>query len=109
MLSPTDKQNLLQNWGDKAEALACKAEVRVYDPSSSWECYLIALNPDDENTVKCLIRPHKNAETVYEEWTLENIKSLFNENGESVIVDDEYMPQGAAQLFKNLNARKSWN
>lgn len=103
MINNMQKKKLMDAWGDKAESLACNAEVRLYDPLSSWQCFIYALNPEDEDEVKCILQIHKNAEAILESWFLKDIKSLFNENGESVIVDDEYRQQRAAELFKRLN------
>lgn len=100
MLNDRQKEKLKASWGDKASSMACMAEVRVYDPLSPWECYIYAMNPEDEDEICCLIKGFFVEVT---EWRLSEIASRFNANGEPVEVDYEYRPRRAAELFKILN------
>ncbi len=100
MLNHEQKSKLLKNWGEKASSMACRAEVRVYDPLSSWECYIYALNPDDEDEICCII---KGFFVEVCDWRLSEIASRFNADGEGVQVDHEYRPRHAAELFKILS------
>lgn len=104
----TDKQvlKLLTRWGEKAETLSCLAEVRVYDPLSSWQCYILALNPNDADMIYCIISGGKNIKPEACEWSLYELCMLYNSEGESPIVDHEYKPKLAAEIFKQLNQGK---
>jgi len=77
--------------------------VRVYDPLSSWECYIYSLNPEDDDEVDCIVKVSDKQPASIERWFLTNIKSLFNSHGEHVEVDKEFRPRKADELFKILN------
>lgn len=94
---------LKQNWGDKAESLSCMSEMRVYDPLSDWQCYIYAVNPDNEDEIMCLISGGKNIEPLTTNWTLYELNLLYNSHGEGVEIDIEYRPRRTAELFKLLN------
>jgi len=94
---------LKNNWGDKAESLACMAELRVYDPLSDWQCYIYAMNPDNEDEIMCLISGGKNVEPITTEWALSEMELLYNSDGEGVEIDKEYRPRRTDELFKILN------
>ena len=103
LLSDKQKERLKANWGEKADSLACYAEVRVYDPLSPWECYLYAMNPEDEDEVETIVKASKMMPASLERWYMTNILGLFNQDGEGVEVDEEYRPIRASELFKKLN------
>lgn len=109
MLTHNQKQKLMSSWGDKADALACLAEIRLYDPLSFWQCYLYALNPEDENEVDCIVKVGRDQPATTERWFLSNIFNLFNRFGEGVEVDIEYRPQSAFKLLKKLNELKIYD
>ncbi len=94
---------LKSSWGDKATSMACMAEVRVYDPLSSWECFIFAMNPEDEDEIECIVKVSKHQPPSVERWFVTNIKGLFNQEGEGVEVDKEYRPRRTAELFKKLS------
>ncbi len=91
---------LKNNWGDKANSMDCMVEVRVYDPLSSWECYIFAMNPDNEDEISCIIKGF--FVEIVEAWSVKEIMSRFNSEGESLQIDYEYRPRKAAELFKTL-------
>jgi len=103
MLNSAQIDKLKANWGQKADSLACYAEVRVYDPLSFWECYIFAMNPEDDDEIECIVKVGKDQPASVEKWFMTNIKGLFNSHGEGVQVDDEYRPRRAAELFKQLS------
>ena len=80
--------------------MACLAEVRVYDPMSSWECYIYALNPEDEDEICCIIKGFFVEVTT---WKLSELFQRFNVEGECPVVDYEYRPRRACDLFKILS------
>ena len=100
MITEIQKQKLKANWGDKASSMACKAEVRIYDPSSNWCCYVYAMNPQDEDEISCII---KGFEIEACEWKMCAIESMFNAQGERPVIDEEYRPRMACELFKLLS------
>jgi hypothetical protein len=108
MLNETQKAKLMLNWGAKAAAMACYAEIRLYDPISGFVCYLLALDPDDEQTAHCMIVSSAEARPNVETWTLQELAELYNEHGEGLQLDEEYRPKHAAQLFKQLYETRTW-
>lgn len=105
MLSRKQIDRLASNWGEPADSLACMAEVRVYDPLSRWECYIYAINPDDEDEVCCLINGFF-VEVC--EWRLSELSSCFNVAGYAPMVDMEYRPRRADELFKILMEKERY-
>lgn len=103
MLNNKQIEKLNANWGERADSMACYAEVRIYDPSSYWECYIYALNPEDNDEIDCIVKVGRDQPPCVERWFLTNIKGLFNSQGESVEVDNEYRPRRTAELFKKLS------
>ncbi len=97
---------LLTNWGDRAESMACKAEVKLHDPLSGYECYIYALNPADQDEISCII----NAESLeVASWRISDLSKLFNSEGEGLCQDEEYRPRMAAELFKTLSEKKGYD
>lgn len=103
MLNETQIEKLKANWGARAEALACYAEVRLFDPCSSWQCFIVAMNPDDEDEIYCIISTNPKTQPDVSVWSLVDVSLLFNSEGEGVRVDQEYRPMRAAELFKKLS------
>jgi hypothetical protein len=100
MINLKQKEKLMASWGEKASSMACMAEVRVYDPLSPWECYIYALNPEDEDEICCII---KGFFVEVCDWRLSELSNRYNADGERVQIDYEYRPRRAAELFKILN------
>jgi hypothetical protein len=100
MINSKQKEKLKASWGEKASSLSCLAEVRIYDPLSPWECYIYAMNPENEDQICCLIKGFF-VETC--EWSLSELANRFNVEGEAPVIDKEYRPRRAAELFKKLN------
>lgn len=104
MLNKKQLEKLKANWGSKAEALDCFAEVRIYDPLSSWECYILAVNPEEEDEIICIISGTHVEVCV---WNL-NLR-LFNSNGEKPHVDTEYRPRLASEVLKKLMGKQAYD
>jgi hypothetical protein len=98
-LSIAQRQKLLASWGERADSLAATAELRVYDPLSCWECFIYALNPDDQDEIACILHGFT-VETC--NWRLSELASHFNANGEAPIVDKEYRSREANVILKML-------
>jgi hypothetical protein len=102
MILPNQVRALMQNWGDKAQALDCLAYTRFYDPLSSWECYIYAVNPEDPDEILCIIHGEF---TSVEVWNIKALFTLFNAHGENLLLDQEYVAQNVRTILNNL-ARK---
>ena len=102
-ISQSTIAKLKANWGDKAEALDCKAELRVYDPLSRWVCYIFAMNPANENEIKVLVSLRPNMQPMMLECTLDDINLRYNQDGEHMEVDAEYRPRDVSTLFIKLS------
>ncbi len=100
-INPITAMRLRDNW-HRAQALACYAELRLYDECSDWQCYLLAMNPENDNEVFCIISGGKNLEPDTTLWSLHEIGMLFNANGEGVRVDTEFRRREAVEVFKRL-------
>lgn len=105
MLSNKQIETLKSSWGEKADSMGCLAEVRVYDPLSSWECYIYAINPEDEDEIMCIINGFNVEVTT---WRLSEMRLHYNAYGESPIIDKEYRPRRVAELFKKISEVRSY-
>lgn len=94
------KENLLKNWGEKADALECYVEICFYHTDSRWHCYLYALNPDDDDLVKCIITDGDYCEIA--EWSLERLLTFYDRAGEFPLIDPEFRRIRANILWKTL-------
>jgi len=103
MLSNNQKEKLKKNWGDLADNLACKAEIRVYDPLSKWECYIYAMNPDDEDEIDCIVT---GAIVFAGRWTISELFAIFNADGEFVKIDPDFVPRCAKTIYDKLKQRE---
>ncbi len=100
MLSEVIKQTLISNWGPKAQSMHCYAEVKLIHKSSNWACYVYALNPQDEDTILCLI---SNKYPYLEEWSLKELYQSYDNDGENPIIDTEFRKIRVAELFRKLS------
>jgi hypothetical protein len=105
MITHSQKEKLLANWGEKAEAMACRAEVKLHDPLSGYECYIYAMNPEDEDEVFCIIN---GIDLEISLWRISDLATRFNSEGEGLCQDKEYRPRMAAELFKTLLDEKRY-
>ncbi len=100
MLPLNVKTRLMDNWGERADAMECYCEVCFIDDLSEWKCYIFALNPEDEDTIQCIVY-HKNLVQIAE-WTLTDLHKHYNVEGEYPIIDEEFRPQKAGELFRRI-------
>lgn len=103
-LNYTQTQKLMKNWDSSNDSLHCNAEIRVYDPASSFQCYIIAMYPEDENTIYCILQTNKCSQAVATLHTVFALDAMYNENGEGLEIDTEYRPRQASEILKRLNA-----
>lgn len=69
---------------------------------SSWQCYILAVNPNDEDDIYCIISPDKNMEPEVCVWSRYVMSMLYNAVGEEVKQDTEYRPRIASEIYKQL-------
>ena len=92
---------LKDNWGEKAETLNCFAEVRFFDPLSSWACYVFAMHKD-ERLIHCLLYSDALGAEIHT-MDLEYIKTMYNEHGEPPQIDKEFRKTKVIELLRRLN------
>ena len=102
MLNPLQRKQLIENWGEKAESLDCKAFVRFFDKQSHWQCYVFALNPENFDEILCIIQAGKRGEATVTDWSLKEISLAYNSEGEAPRIDKEYRPIYVQELLKKL-------
>ena len=93
-MRPNHIEQLLLNWDRKD--LLCRAELRYFDPKSKWECFIYAINPSDEDEMKCFITGE---ESTIEEWKFSEMAKLYNQDGESPIIDLNFRPRSLATIL----------
>lgn len=100
MLTDKIKEALKINWGDKANALDCYAEVKLMDPLSSWECYIFAMSPD-EQMLMALIYTNVMGIDIYT-LSYKDLSMEYNEEGEQPIADEEFRRIKLTELVRRL-------
>ncbi len=98
MINSKQKARLLSNW-EHRETLTTNAEVRIHDPNSEWQCYLIAMNPQNDDEVYAMVVGW------YPEvcmWELSSLMASYNEDGEHPIIDNTFRPCNAGDLLRKL-------
>lgn len=100
MLSNNLKERLKQNWGEKAETLNCYAEVKLIDPLSSWACYIFGMD-NDERLINCLLYTDAMGVEIYTHY-IADIYGMYNEEGESPVIDTEYRRTRVNELLRRL-------
>lgn len=100
MLSHSQKEVLKANWGERATCMACFAEVKFIDELSGWSCYILAINPDNEDEIACIV---KGFDVELCTWSLKELYHSYNVEGESPCIDHEYRRVRASELFKRLS------
>lgn len=103
-LKPSLMERLNKNWGIRADCLECYAEARIFDPSSSWECYLLAIDPNDiDQCAVIIVDEWHNIWTI--QTTLYYLLGRYNENGELMEWDTTFVRRHAGELLKILQKR----
>ncbi len=95
-------QRLLKNWGESADSLQCKAEIRLYDAESGWECFIYAINTDDLNEIKCII--HAESLEICD-WTIEELKNCYNYCGDAPTIDYDFVPRECNEIIRSLKEK----
>lgn len=100
MINAKIKEQLKKNWGEKATALDCYAEVKLIDPLSSWACYIFAMD-ESEEVVHCLLYSDAIGVEIYTQC-MYDIQSMYNEEGEHPVVDQEFRRTRVTELLRRL-------
>lgn len=98
MFPPLIKKRLQENWGEKAETLNCYAEIKLYDPLSSWCCYIFAMDPSEE-LIHCLLYSDAMGIEIYTQC-MQYIHSMYNEEGEHPKIDYEFRRTKVEELLR---------
>lgn len=101
MLNNKSFESLKKNWGDRADSMQCRAEIRLYDPNSKWQCYIYAVNPEYLDEIQCIIRGF---DVEILTCSLQEILSCYNSEGESPRVDIDYRPIQCEEILKLLRS-----
>src|SRR6185295_19301321 len=102
MLSNKHRDALIANWGDNTESLCVYAPVRVYDAHGPWQCFLVAMNPDWQNEIFCIISSGCKSDAFIGAWSLDDMSAMYNSHGEPLEVDQEYSLKLASQIIREL-------
>jgi hypothetical protein len=97
------RNRLKSNWGDCMHAMECYAEVKLITPKARWGAYLLAMNPEDEDEIFVLweqVNP-----LPPEIYSFRDLHYLYDEEGEYPIIDEEYRPRKALNIFKRLGGK----
>jgi hypothetical protein len=103
MISEKIKQALLSNWGAKADAMDCYAEVKFIDPITHWACYIYAMNPDNDDDIACLVYDDIANRVEVCDWSMNELLNTYNREGEYPQIDHGYIRMKASELLKKLN------
>jgi len=102
MIPESIKHRLMENWGDKANAMECYAEVKFIDTMSQWCCYVYALDPSDNDTICCISPGY--GEQVHT-MSLQDLCNTYDSYGEYVFMDTEYRRMKASDLYRKIQGR----
>lgn len=102
MITELAKNKLKNNWGEKADSLNCFAEVKFIDTLSSWKCFVYAMD-DNEEEVRCLIYTDSNGLQLHT-CCISDIQLMYNEHGESPVIDTEYRPIRVTEIIRRFSA-----
>jgi hypothetical protein len=97
-----NRSNLIDNWENR-ETLEGIIPLRVFDPRSEWECYIIAQDPDDEDCVYCMIC---DSSVELQEININDLMNQTNHRGDHLEVDPYFRPVKASSLFRKLQKTK---
>jgi hypothetical protein len=104
MITESEKKNLMANWGQLSESMSCFAEVKIV--GEIWECYIYAMDPNDENLVQCIIKTRSDCETCT--IFLSEILSQLDRKGYFPIRYWDFRKIKADVLFKKLKGSYVW-
>jgi hypothetical protein len=98
-------EKLKAAWKDNEEPWQAYCLVKLYDPLSHWQCYLLAIDPLDEEWAYGLL---VNEEGDFWGMNLIDLPSAlasYNREGELMEIDNAFRPIQALELFKILKER----
>jgi hypothetical protein len=101
------KQKLMKNW-ESVDSLRCNAEIRLYDPISSFQCYIVGMYEDDEDQIYCIMQTNKCAPAIATLYTMYQLDEMYNEHGEGLEIDTEYRPRQAQEILTQLRTESRY-
>ena len=102
MLDDDVIERLKKNF-EHVDALGGIAEVRLYDPLSSWECYILAIDPENEEFAAVMMCD--GGRLWFEEVSLHDLLLKHNLDGELMEIDHDFIPCSVLELHKTLVKR----
>ena len=102
MLSHQVKEKLKENWPG-ANDLACFVQCRLYDPASMLEFYVIAMNPEYEDSLAAIVHS-ENLEL--ELVSLQQLTTAFEAQGQILAYDEHFRPVKAMKLWSDLQRKR---
>lgn len=102
MIPETTKQRLRDNWGEKADAMECYCEIKFMSENPRWECYIYALDPDNNDSIACII---PEGSQLLWEWSLKELNQAYDRQGENFWIDEEFRRIKASTLYRKLQGR----
>lgn len=99
-----NKPALLSQWEarDSGQVLAF---IRVYDPSSPWEWYIIAQNPDYGDEIYALVNGFRVESEVL---SLSELEATINGRGEKLETDPHFLPVRVNTLLTKLKGNHGY-
>lgn len=92
------------NWGDVAEGMACKCELRIFDPTSSRELYVYAINQDDD-LFKAVYADSKTVDNIQEQF--HELVMYLREMPDAFQIDNYYVPRNINEVYKKLKEMRN--
>lgn len=98
MIEENTLTRLKNNW-PFADNLACFVECRVYDPASGAEWYLIACNPENDDTFAAIVAAQGvELETI----SMVDLVAAAQASGRELMVDEYWQRTKAMQVWGRL-------
>ena len=107
ILNQRIKDKLKENWGERAIALEVYAEVKLFDPLSSWICYLFAMDENEQYVQGLFYSNLCGYEIEIMEWN--DLQNMFNEEGDNPQIDEEYRRMTVKEILKRLRRNLSFS
>lgn len=99
LISDKQKNSLMKNWGARAEAMDCFAEVKLSDLDGYCAFYIYAMNPCNPDEVMAIIHL---VEAFTACCSLKEIALFHNSRGETLEIDREYRKKKANVILREL-------
>lgn len=102
-------EKLKINWGEKADSLEVMAEVRIYNTSPNWECYIYALNPENNDEFQGIWNSANGIDVqLIDCWSLQALSEHYNSEGEYPKIDSDFRPRLASEIYKQVRKNEKY-